>query len=133
MSKRTIVLGASEKPERYSHQAVLLLNNKGHEVFPIGRRKGNINDIEILVGTPAIKNVETITMYLSVKNQEPLYDYILSLKPERIIFNPGSENAELSSLARRAGIRVVQACTLVLLKTGQYELGNEKYRDTMPH
>ena len=131
--ERTVVLGASTKESRYSHKAVLMLSESGHEVYPIGLRTGLIGEVEILTGQPEIKNVGTITMYLSAKNQEPLYDYILSLKPQRIIFNPGSENAELSSIAREAGIRVVQACTLVLLRTGQYDIGNEKYENTMPH
>ena len=131
--ERTVVLGASTNESRYSHKAVIMLQEEGHEVYPIGIKKGQIAGVEILIGQPEIKNVGTITVYLSAKNQEPMYDYILSLKPKRIIFNPGAENAELSGLAREAGIRVVQACTLVLLRTGQYEIGNERYESTMPH
>lgn len=129
---RTVVLGASTKESRYSHKAVLLLKEYNHEVFPIGIKTGYIGETEILTGQPVIKNVDTITMYLSEKNQIPMYDYILSLKPKRIIFNPGSENAELASIANGEGIRVEHACTLVLLRTGQYEMGG-LYRDMAAH
>ncbi len=118
--KRTIVLGASPNPQRYSHKAVLALDENNHEVFPIGIREGKIRDIEIILDRPAISYVHTISLYLSIDNQKEYYDYILNTKPKRIIFNPGAENPELAELARKAGIKTENACTLVLLRLGAY-------------
>ena len=118
--RKTVVLGASEKQERTSNQAVKLLIEYGHEVVGIGRKTGQIADTEIQTGQPVIAKVDTITMYLSPKNQIGMYDYLISLQPRRIIFNPGSENSELAKLAVSNNIMVEEACTLVLLRTGQY-------------
>lgn len=118
--KKTLVLGASTNPSRYSHIAVHRLKNKGHEVVPVGIREGAIAGIEIQKGEPNINEVDTITLYLNPERQVPYYDYILSLKPKRIIFNPGTENAELVKLARENGIETAIACTLVLLSMGTY-------------
>jgi len=118
--KRTIVLGASPNPERYSHKAVIALDKKGHEVFPLGIKTGQIGDIDIITELPIINYVHTLTMYLRAEKQRPLYDYILKLKPKRIIFNPGAENPELAKMAIQQGIKVEDACTLVLLSTGQF-------------
>ena len=90
--KKTIVLGASPDPSRYAYHAVQRLVEKGEEVIPIGIREGRIAGIEIVIGKPELPNIHTVTIYLNVQHQKEYYDYILSLKPERIIFNPGAEN-----------------------------------------
>jgi len=118
--KKTVVLGASPNPSRYSFLAVNRLTAHGHEVIPIGKRKGKINDEDIITEHPAIENVDTITLYLNAENQKQYYDYILSLHPKRIIFNPGAENNELAALAARHNIHPIESCTLVLLSTNQY-------------
>lgn len=120
MPKTTIVLGASTNPTRYSYLASQRLADAGHSVVPIGIRSGKIDNIEIIVGQPVLDEVDTITVYLSPENQTGYYDYIINLKPNRIIFNPGSENPELVHLARKNGIESTIACTLVMLSTGQY-------------
>ncbi len=120
MQKFTLVLGASDKPDRYSNIAVRRLVQYQHPVLAIGRKAGRIETVEIVTGTPHQENVDTVTLYLNPANQRPFYDYILSLKPKRIIFNPGTENEELESLAQNKGIPTIEACTLVLLSTGQY-------------
>lgn len=120
MPKHTVVLGASENPSRYSNMAVKKLNAYNHPVTAIGRRAGKINDTDIIKDTIPVENVDTVTLYLNPGNQRPYYDYILSLNPKRIIFNPGTENDELESMARQKGIAVQEGCTLVMLSTGQY-------------
>lgn len=119
-NKRTLVLGASEKIDRYSNRAVTQLRMHGHDVVAIGRKAGRIDDVEITTTMPEVKDLDTITLYLNPINQKPYYDYMLSLSPRRIIFNPGTENDELERLAMKNGIEVMEACTLVLLSTGQY-------------
>ena len=116
----TLVLGASTNPARDSHQAVHRLVRAGHTVSAVGLREGEIAGIDIQTGTPELEDVHTITLYLNARRQEPLYDYILGLNPQRIIFNPGTENPELVRLANEAGIEVEIACTLVMLATDSY-------------
>ena len=118
--KHTVVLGASPNPERYGYLAVTRLRAHGHPVTAIGKRAGSIGDTPITDEHPALSGVDTVTLYLNPMNQVQYYDYILSLKPKRIIFNPGTENPELETLARENGIIPQQACTLVLLSTGQF-------------
>ncbi len=118
--KRTIVLGASPNPARISNGAVIKLVNQGFDVVPIGNREGQIAGLDILTGQPEVSDVHTITLYLNPKRQEQYYDYILALKPERIIFNPGTENPELVRLAEEKGIETEYACTLVMLALDDY-------------
>ncbi len=119
--KRTLILGASPNSNRYSYKATLMLSEKGHPVFPVGLRKGVINGHEILTSNPIIENIDTVTLYVGPKNQPPYYDYIINtIKPKRIIFNPGTENEELVSLAKEKGIKTEIACTLVLLSLNSY-------------
>ena len=113
-------MGASANVDRYSNRAVRKLKAYGHEVVAVGLREGDIDGIKIHADKPAEQNVDTVTMYVGEKNQPPLYDYILSLKPKRIIFNPGAENPELEKMAEEKGIEVVEACTLVLLSIGNF-------------
>ncbi|MEE6187826.1 CoA-binding protein [Niabella digestorum] len=120
MNKKTLVLGASENPSRYSNMAIKRLRAHGHEVVAIGRRKGKVTDVEILEKKADIQNVDTVTIYMNEQNQKEFEDYIISLKPKRIIFNPGAENYNLLLKAKRTGIQPVEACTLVMLNTSQY-------------
>ncbi len=120
MQKKTVVLGASQNEDRYSNMAVKKLTAHNHPVIAIGNKEGHINDIEIVKNNPIVKDVDTVTLYLNPQNQKPYYDYILSLNPKRIIFNPGTENEELEKMATEKGIKSMDACTLVLLSTNQY-------------
>ncbi|MDQ3141829.1 MAG: CoA-binding protein [Bacteroidota bacterium] len=120
MGKRTIVLGASPNPDRFSYKATQLLHKYNHEVIPIGIRSGMIGDIEIKDLSELPDKVHTISLYLNPTKQRDLYPFILSIRPKRIIFNPGTENAELVNIAIKHGITCEEACTLVLLETNQY-------------
>ena len=118
--KKTVILGATPNPARYAYLATSRLKRAGHEVLPVGNKKGDIEGIVIDNGTPQYEGVDTVTLYLNPDNQKPYYDYILSLKPKRIIFNPGTENWELVRLAKEQGIETEIACTLVMLSVGNY-------------
>ena len=120
INKKTLVLGASTNPARYSYLAINQLRSRGHEVIAIGKRTGKVDDVEIESEKKPIENLDTVTLYLNANNQKAYYDYIFSLNPKRIIFNPGAENPELASLAKEKNILPQYACTLVLLSTGQY-------------
>lgn len=119
-NKKTLVLGASPNPARYSYLAVNRLQAKGHEVIAIGKREGKVGQVNVETAAKDISDLDTVTLYLNAGNQKQYYDYIFSLHPKRIIFNPGAENEELASLAKDKGILPQEACTLVLLSTGQY-------------
>jgi len=116
----TLIVGATPNPERYSFMATALLVEKGHAVYPFGIKKGEIHATPILNEWPANGSIDTVTLYLGPSAQESYYDAILDLQPRRIIFNPGTENPALNSLATQKGIETIDACTLVMLKTGQY-------------
>ena len=118
--KKTVVLGASDSPMRYSFLAVRRLKSYDHPIIAIGKKKGSVDDIQIITEHPVMDDVDTVTLYLNPMHQKQYYDYILSLHPKRIIFNPGAENDELAALAKQNGIQPVNACTLVMLSTGQY-------------
>ena len=119
-NKKTLVLGASSNPARYSYLAVQRLSQKQYPVIAIGNKKGQIGEIRIETEKLPVSDIDTVTLYLSPDRQKEFYDYILSLNPKRIIFNPGTENDELEELARQKGIKPMEACTLVLLSTNQY-------------
>jgi predicted CoA-binding protein len=119
-NKKTIVLGASPNPERYSFKAIVALRSKGHDVIAVGKRTGVVSDTEIEDGSLLHDNVHTITIYLNATNQLDWYDFIFTNKPKRIIMNPGAENPELEVMASKKGIEVLEACTLVLVATGSY-------------
>lgn len=119
MSK-TLVIGASTNPERTAYTAIHRLVAANEKVEAVGLKAGEVAGIKIQTGHPAIQDVDTVTMYVGAKGQLSLYDYILSLKPKRIIFNPGAENEEFAEMCRKNGIEVVEACTLVMLSLGQY-------------
>lgn len=118
--KKTLVLGASPNPIRFSYKAVKSLVRHGHEVVPIGIRKGDIMWQQIIIGKPKLNDIHTITLYLNPDNQEEYYNYILELAPKRIIFNPGSENHKLIELAMKNNIEVSIACTLIMLNSNKY-------------
>lgn len=118
--KITLVLGASTNPERTCYLAVKRLEMRGYPVIAFGNRPGKIGDIVIETENKAFENIDTVTLYLNPLRQQPYYHYILSLHPRRIIFNPGAENDELAQIAREKGIQAIEACTLVMLSTGQY-------------
>ncbi len=120
MNKKTVVIGASPKKSRFSNKAVRMLSEYGHPLVAIGLREAEIYGIKIIKDPPEIENVHTITIYVGKKNQKEYYDYILNLKPKRIIFNPGAENQELEKMAKNEGIEVVQDCTLVMLSKGKF-------------
>ncbi|TBR19429.1 MAG: CoA-binding protein [Chitinophagaceae bacterium] len=118
--KKTLVIGASDNPSRYSYLAIKKLQNHRHPIVAIGKRKCEIDDIIIYSTLQPFENIDTVTLYLNPNHQKEYYDYILSLKPKRIIFNPGTENTELFELATQNNILAIEACTLVLLSTHQY-------------
>jgi len=118
--KRTLVIGGSAKPERYSNRAIRLLLRHGYPVVSTGSREAEVNGVNILTGFPEFNDIHTVTMYVAPVHQPPLYDYILGLNPKRIIFNPGTENEEFIDLARKNNIGTVQNCTLVMLNAGMF-------------
>ena len=119
MSKKVLVVGASENPSRYSNKAMIKLKENNYKVFAFGNRPGEVMGIEISTKFPSHK-IDTITIYLSAKNQKQYYKEIIALNPIRIIFNPGAENEELYMLAQKNNIRVLNACTLVMLSIGNF-------------
>jgi predicted CoA-binding protein len=119
-NKKTLVIGASENPERYSHLAVQKLVEHKQPVIALGIKKGTIDNVSIETERKQWEDIDTVTLYLNPAIQKDYYQYILSLHPKRIIFNPGTENDELYDLAKQNGIEAKEACTLVLLSTGQY-------------
>ena len=118
--KKTLVFGASLKPNRYSYLAISRLVASNVETLAFGLREGNVSGVKISTSLDKIKDIHTITLYLNPKRQEEYYDDIISLAPKRVIFNPGTENPEFYKLLEKNGIEVDVACTLVLLGTNQY-------------
>ncbi|MEQ8909915.1 MAG: CoA-binding protein [Vicingaceae bacterium] len=119
-SKKTIVLGASTNPSRYSYMAVNRLVEKGHNVVPVGIKKGSIAGLDIQSADEEQQDIDTITLYLGPQNQSQYYNYLLAINPKRVIFNPGTANPELEDKLRENGIAVVEACTLVMLSNNLY-------------
>ena len=120
MKKKTLVIGASLKQQRYSNIAINRLVNYNHEVVAFGLREGTVVGIEIDTNLVPYKNVHTVTLYLNPERQKAFYDYIISLQPERVIFNPGTESSEFQNVLKQNNIFFEEACTLVLLSTNQY-------------
>jgi uncharacterized protein len=117
---KTLVMGASTNPERYAYKAAHRLHEKGHEIVLVGQKTGQLLGQEILTERPQINDIDTVTMYVGARNQPELYDYVLGLKPRRVIFNPGAENPEFEQILNQNGIETEEACTLVLLSLGAY-------------
>ena len=120
--KKTAVIGASPNTTRYAFIASKMLHDYNHEVVPIGIKKGQILGMDILNirEKPEIEGIHTVTLYIGPVHQPEWYEYLLSLKPNRIIFNPGTENSKFAELAEAQGIEATYACTLVLLRLGSY-------------
>jgi hypothetical protein len=118
--KKTLVVGGSLKPHRFSNRAINMLTDYGHPVVSIGLREGEVAGVKIQTGKPAFSDIDTITMYLGPQNQPEFYDYLIGLNPKRIVFNPGSENPEFEKKAKDKGIEVVNYCTLIMLGDGTY-------------
>ena len=121
MEKITLVLGASSNPERYSFRAIRTLQCRKIPVIAVGRRDYDMDNLRIRKGMPQdIGPVHTVTMYMNPTNQKEYYDYILSIHPKRVIFNPGTTNKELAGMLRRLGIEVINSCMLVMLQGGNF-------------
>ena len=120
--KKTVIVGASSNPGRYAQLAGRMLREYGHPIIPLGIHEGELFEEPILdiKEKPEIPGVDTITLYVSPKNQEGWYEYLLSLNPKRIIFNPGTENEKFMEMAEAKNIEAVTGCTLVMLRTNQY-------------
>jgi len=119
-NKKTVVLGASTKPDRYAFIAITKLVEKGHSVIAIGQNTGEVAGINIRTKTIPLASIHTVTLYLNPARQREYYNYIIETKPKRVIFNPGTENPEFYQLLKANGIKVEVACTLVMLATNQY-------------
>lgn len=120
MTKSTLVIGASLKQSRYSNICVKTLLSANIPVTAIGLREGLINGTVVQTGFPELDNINTVTLYLGPENQQPFYSYILNLKPERVIFNPGTENPEFQDLLVQAGIRITEDCTIMMVEGGRF-------------
>lgn len=118
--KKTLVLGASDNPMRYSYLAINSLVKRGHPVVAIGLKETEVAGVKVLTTPAPFADVDTVTLYLNPARQQQYYDYVLSLKPDRVIFNPGTENSEFFKILKENGIEVEVACTLVMLSTSQY-------------
>lgn len=119
-NKKTLVLGASLKPDRYSYLAVNKLVEKGHSVLAIGQKTGEVAGVKIQTKAIPLKNIDTVTLYLNPLRQRDYYNYVIDAKPKRVIFNPGTENPEFMQLLEINNIKAEAACTLVLLSINQY-------------
>jgi len=118
---KVAVIGASNKPDRYSYQAVMLLREKGHEVYPVHPRIREIEGIQVFSSMNVIKDeIDTVSMYVGAAISNSIINDILLLDPRRIIFNPGAENSGLEKIVKEKGVITANACTLVMLKTGQF-------------
>lgn len=120
MNNKTLVIGASTKPERYSNKAIRLLRKNGHPVEAIGLRNRTVAKVNFKTGLPAINNIHTVTLYIAPARQEIYYDYLTKLQPKRVIFNAGTENDELIKLLDKQGIEIIENCTLVMLNSGLF-------------
>ncbi|CAM2786168.1 hypothetical protein SAMN05444143_101765 [Flavobacterium succinicans] len=119
-NKKTVVLGATSKPEKYAYKAIQMLVEKGHSVLAIGQNAGEVAGVKIRTKMIPLKNIDTVTLYLNPARQRDYYNYIVEAQPKRVVFNPGTENPELYQLLELNGIKAEVACTLVLLATNQY-------------
>ena len=120
MKNETLILGASLNPDRYSNRAIGALKANGFAIKAIGMQDGEVEGIKVQTKKVAFNSVDTVSLYLNKERQKAYYEYIISLNPRRVIFNPGTENAEFESLLEKEGILAEVACTLVLLSLRQY-------------
>ncbi len=120
MQKKTLVLGASLRDMKYSNTCVRTLQSANIPVVAIGIKEGNINSIPVVTGFQLLTDIQTVTLYLGPENQKMWYEYIIGLKPERVIFNPGTENYEFINLLKTNGISVIEDCTLMMVQYGRF-------------
>lgn len=120
MAKKTLVIGGSTKPERYANKAIKKLRRFNYPVVSLGLKTGKVDDVTIETGFPDFNEIHTVTMYVGHKNQPQYYDYVIGLKPRRIVFNPGTENTEFEQLANKNGIETIEHCTLIMLGDGSF-------------
>lgn len=118
--EKVLIIGASPEPTRYANMAAHMLLNYGHEILLFGKHRGEISGHRIGSEFPENEIIDTVTLYINPMNQEPVINKILALKPKRVIFNPGTENVAFEEQLSAAGIEPVEACTLVMLRTGQW-------------
>jgi predicted CoA-binding protein len=115
-----VVLGASPNPERFSYKAVKRLISNNYQVVAIGKSNGSIGNIPIVTGQPALNDVHTVLMYLAPYHQGEIFDYVISLRPKRVIFNPGTESPEFEEWLKSYDIEIVNDCSLVMMATGRF-------------
>lgn len=120
IDKKTLVIGASENPVRYSYLAIQSLRKHGNDVVALAKRMGKVADIAIQTEFPESEDIHTVSLYVGAQRQAEYYSQLLELNPKRVIFNPGAENNELVSKLEEKGIEAIEACTLVMLSTGRY-------------
>lgn len=120
MTKSTLVLGASLKESRYSNICVKTLVSGNFPVTALGIHEGMIDQVSVQTGFPDLVNIHTVTLYLGPENQKSWYKYILDLNPERVVFNPGTENPEFENLLTSAGIEVTEDCTIMMVQGGRF-------------
>lgn len=118
--KKTLIIGATTNPARYAHSAAHRLKRHGHDIVQIGLRPGEVSGETIKTQQEAFEGIDTVTLYVGPRHQPDYYSYVISLKPKRVIFNPGTENAAFEALLIENGIEPIEACTLIMLSTGQY-------------
>ncbi|MEX1003377.1 MAG: CoA-binding protein [Crocinitomicaceae bacterium] len=122
MKQKVLVFGASLNPARYSHIAINMLKDYEHEVYGFGLREGEVRGVKIQKTLPEMENLDTITLYMGPQNQQPFYDYLINSGAKRVIFNPGTVNPELMEKLKEKGIETENACTLVMLRSQQFDL-----------
>lgn len=122
MNKRTVIIGATTNKDRYAYLAAEMLTEFNHDIVPVGIKKGDVlgNPILDINTRPQVEDVDTVTLYIGPQHQPEHYQYILDLKPKRVIFNPGTENDEFEKMVEQSGAEAIEACTLVMLRSRQY-------------
>lgn len=120
MKENVLILGATNNPSRYAYLAAELLSAKGYPIFPVGIRKGEVFGTTIINNKEVLSEIDTVTLYIGPRIQQEWEEYILKTKPRRVIFNPGTENADFENTLQHSGIKTERACTLVLLRTGGF-------------
>lgn len=120
MKKPTLVLGASLKTGRFSNTCVKTLVSANIPVYALGLREGSIEGIPVFIGFQELAKIHTVTLYLGSENQKPWYDYILKLNPERVIFNPGTQNPEFQEMLIKTGFEVIEDCTIMMVQGDRF-------------
>jgi predicted CoA-binding protein len=118
--KKTLIIGASTNPDRYAYKAAHMLKRFNHDIVNVGIKTGRVADVPIEKPSHIYNDIDTVTLYIGVPQQKEYFDYVLKTKPKRVIFNPGTENPEFEQYLNKNGIETTEACTLVLLSTGQF-------------